>query len=76
MKTYIALFAFIAIPLSAEGAAPLQIYPEKVVLVGPRDEQRLIVQAGGDATREAKYASSNPKVASADVPGSKRGGRW
>ncbi len=61
MKTYIALFAFIAIPLSAEGAAPLQIYPEKVVLVGPRDEQRLIVQAGGDATHRSEVCEFEPQ---------------
>lgn len=75
MKKYLILFALlVAAPLHAEGPAALQIYPEKVLLVGGRDEQRLVVQRGDkngphDATREATYTSANTKVATVDAHG-------
>jgi hypothetical protein len=75
MKTILSLLACLAVlPLNAAAPNPVRVYPEQVHLVGPRDEQRLIVQftsAGAtfDLTREAKFTSSNAKVASVDAQG-------
>lgn len=71
MKKYLTLLVLLAAgPIRAEGPATLQVYPEKVLLVGSRDEQRLVVQAGPrDSTRDATYTSANPKIATVDAHG-------
>jgi hypothetical protein len=61
--------------IAAEPVRSLTAYPESVRLDGPRDEQRLGVlgnYAGGlvrDLSREATFASSDPKVAAVDCQG-------
>src|SRR5947199_4040268 len=63
--------------LSAPAGSPKQlvVYPPRVKLSGPRDEQRLIVLgvwADGrrwDLTRTASYASGSPRTATAAPAG-------
>jgi hypothetical protein len=56
-------------------AADLVIGPPDITLTGPNGSQRLLVLAAdggkvvGDVTRQAKFASSNPNVASVDGEG-------
>ncbi len=72
----VALFAA-ALAAAAEPPAKapsLSVFPAQVSLDGPRDEQRLgvLAEAGGrvrDRSREAKFHSSNPKVAAVDSQG-------
>ena len=74
MKRFIPLLALLfAAPVYAEGPVAPRVFPSSVLLSGPRDEQRLIVQFGisqtTDLTREAKYTSADPKIATVDVHG-------
>jgi hypothetical protein len=56
-------------------AADLKVLPSEVALTGPHASQRLLVlalaggQVVGDLTERAKFASSNPAVASVDEDG-------
>ncbi len=54
-------------PIQAEGPASPQVYPQKVNLVGPRDEQRLVIV--NPKSLAVKYSSADPKVAIADANG-------
>jgi hypothetical protein len=59
-------------------AGQLQVEPSDLTLTGPKATQRLLVlesRAGtvhGDHTRQAKFASSNPKIATVDGAGQVR----
>src|SRR5437588_29994 len=59
-------------------AGQLQIAPADITLTGPRATQRLLVletQAGtvqSDRTRHAKFATSDPKIATVDASGQVR----
>lgn len=75
----LALLLLVPAPLDAQQPSTpslrLTVYPTKIRLSGPRDEQRLGVlgEDAGGGTREltgaAKYASANPKIASVDAEG-------
>src|SRR3954466_11623045 len=60
------------------GQPSLQIQPAEVALTGPQATQRLLVldAKGGtvhaDVTKQAKFASSDPKVAAVDASGQVR----
>ncbi len=65
------LQSLVLLPLAGQ----LQVEPAEITLTGPKATQRVLVleaQAGavhGDRTRQAKFASSNPKVAVVDTAG-------
>src|SRR2546423_12665854 len=71
--------AFVAITLcaftSVEAASDCALIPDKSVLAGPHASQQLLVESvasgrfTGDRTAKAKFASSNPKVATVDDKG-------
>ena len=60
--------AFFATTTLAEG--PLKVLPDAVMLADPFARRQLLVEVNGqDATRSAKYASSQPNVATVDESG-------
>src|SRR5207237_981861 len=76
-------FAFIGICVLlwagiSSAAADLKILPADVTLTGPAAKQQLLLvvesvdQATGDVTQQAKWASSNPVVASVNDRGQVR----
>jgi hypothetical protein len=74
-KTALLVFVLSSSLLSRVSAAELKVLPEAVVLTGPHATQRLIVLAEsdgnlvGDRTAQAKFASSDPAVATIDETG-------
>jgi len=74
-KTALLVFVLSSSLLSRVSAAELKVLPEAIVLTGPHATQRLIVLAEsdghlvGDRTAQAKFASSNPAVATIDETG-------
>jgi hypothetical protein len=59
-------------------AGDVRVEPAEVVLTGPKATQRLLVlqtagaEVTGDVTKQAKFATSNPKVAEVDAAGQVR----
>src|SRR5262245_22061592 len=71
------LLAITVVPFVTNGAVAIdmKVLPAHSVLTGPHASQRLIVlaevdgQFTGDLTSQAKFASSNPAVATVDAAG-------
>ena len=60
--------AFVASPAFAQG--PLTVQPDAVTLADPFARRQLLVESNGqDATRSAKFVSSQPSIASVDESG-------
>src|SRR5262249_20515135 len=57
---------FVAVPSLAH-AAGLAIYPTRIALTGPRDQQRV-----GVLGRDARFRCADPKVAQVDATGTVR----
>ncbi len=59
----------------SEDLSSIQVFPSKISLDGPRDEQRLIIlgeywdQSQKDLTRSARFRSTNAKIATVDSGG-------
>src|SRR6266852_1685166 len=74
-RTALLVFVLSSSLLSRVSAAELKVLPDAIVLTGPHATQRLIVLAesdgnlAGDRTGQAKFASSNPAVATIDETG-------